>query len=423
MSPPGPPFRLCTLLTLLVLAGFTGGPARAQQADPATSGTTPAATPATPAPASAPPSQPIPPEPLFNDIHFHLTNYVHEGITSRRMLSLMENKVGRVALFGIPLSQKWDFFLNGKRRPGYYLESSGEMYYYSFIDAMIARQYQKLAPADRERFDPFIVGFNPTDMNAPDHIRHVLATFPGVFVGIGEFSIHKELVSSKIAGHAASVRNPAIGEILRFAGDVGLLVMLHCDINEVRGIGNHPAHADDLRDLFGRHPETSIIYAHTGLGRFVGPTSTHVDLLRELCEDPGLIHVHFDISWDEVAKWVVKDDETLASWVSLISRHPTRFLFGSDSVAPRSQEAYLKTYRDYQPLWDRLPAETSRAVRLLNYERLVNAARKKVRAWEKLHLEEDEDIEEPDVIPFPGEVPAEKAAERPANPNPVQRAG
>lgn len=363
------------------------------------------------APQQPPPGQPAAkPEPLFNDIHFHLTNYVHEGITTRRMLSLMEQQVGRVALFGIPLSQKWDFFLNGKRRPGYYLESSGEMYYYSFIDAMIARQYQKLAPADRERFDPFIVGFNPTDMNAPDHIRHVLATFPGVFVGIGEFSIHKELVSSKIAGHAASVRNPAIGEILRFAGDVGLLVMLHCDINEVRGVGNHPAHADDLRELFGRHPETSIIYAHTGLGRFVGPTSTHIDLLREFCEDPGLNHVHFDLSWDEVAKWVVKDEETIKSWVALITRHQTRFLFGSDSVAPRSQDAYLKTYRDYQPLWDRLPPEVSRAVRLQNYERLVNAARKKVRARERANLAEDEDIEEPDVLPFPEEAPVQKAA-------------
>ncbi|MFN7805243.1 MAG: hypothetical protein ACK5TO_14580, partial [Planctomycetaceae bacterium] len=110
------------------------------------------------------------PEPLFHDSHFHLTNYVHEGISTRRMLELMGDKVGRVALFGIPLTQKWDYFLNGKRRPGYYLESTSEMYYYSFVDAMIARQYLRLNETDRERFDPFIVGFNPTDMNARDHV-------------------------------------------------------------------------------------------------------------------------------------------------------------------------------------------------------------------------------------------------------------
>ena len=39
-----------------------------------------------------------------------------------------------------------------------------------------------------------ITGFNPTDMYAADHIRRVLQTFPGVFSGIGEFTIHKEFV-------------------------------------------------------------------------------------------------------------------------------------------------------------------------------------------------------------------------------------
>lgn len=347
-------------------------------------------------------------EPLFHDSHFHLTNYVHEGISTRRMLELMGDKVGRVALFGIPLTQKWDYFLNGKRRPGYYLESTSEMYYYSFVDAMIARQYLRLNETDRERFDPFIVGFNPTDMNARDHVRQVLLTFPGVFVGIGEFSIHKELVTSKIAGHAASVKNPAINELLSFAGEVGLLVILHCDINEMRGVGDHPAHIDDLRDLFSRHPDVNIIYAHTGLGRFVGPTKTHVELLADICEDHSLDHVYFDISWDEVAKWVIKDDGTIQAWSQLINRHPTRFLFGTDSVAPKSQEAYLKCYEDYQPLWKALTPAASRSVRLANYERLVNASRKKVRAWEARNLDENQDG--PIVIPFPAREPTRKAA-------------
>jgi hypothetical protein len=144
------------------------------------------------------------------------------------------------------------------------------MYYYSFIDALIARQYLRLPEKDRQRFDPFIVGFNPTDMNGKQHIENVLKTFPGVFVGIGEFSIHKELVSSKVAGHVASVKNPAVDEILDLAGDTGLLVILHCDINEMRAVGEEPAHAADLRELFARHPRTSIIHAHTGLGRVVG---------------------------------------------------------------------------------------------------------------------------------------------------------
>ena len=44
-----------------------------------------------------------------------------------------------------------------------------------------------------------ITGFNPADMYAADHIRRVLELFPGVFSGIGEFTIRKEFVSSKVA--------------------------------------------------------------------------------------------------------------------------------------------------------------------------------------------------------------------------------
>jgi len=51
-----------------------------------------------------------------------------------------------------------------------------------------------------------ITGFNPTDMYAADHIKRVLTTFPGVFSGIGEFTIHKEFVSSKVAGGTATSR-------------------------------------------------------------------------------------------------------------------------------------------------------------------------------------------------------------------------
>jgi hypothetical protein len=351
------------------------------------------------------------PEPLFHDGHFHLTNYVQEGISTRRMLELMGDKVGRVALFGIPLMQKWDYFLNGNRRPGYYLESTSEMYYYSFVDAMIARQYLRLSEADRERFDPFIVGFNPTDMNAKDHVRRVLLTFPGVFVGIGEFSIQKEFVTPKIAGHAASVKNPAINELLSFAEEVGLLVILHCDINEMRGVGDRPAHIDDLCDIFSKHPKVNIIYAHTGLGRFVGPTKTHVAILAEMCENPALDHVCFDIAWDEVAKWIVQDESTIQAWSQLINRHPSRFLFGTDAVAPKSQDAYLKCYEDYQPLWKALTPAASHSVRLANYERLVNAARKRVRAWEAENVEDEDDG--PIEIPIPARVPARRAADLP----------
>ena len=230
-----------------------------------------------------------------------------------------------------------------------------------------------------------ITGFNPTDMYAADHIRRVLETYPGVFCGIGEFSIHKEFVSSKVAGHTASLLNPALDRILSFAGEAGLVVILHNDINTVRPTKGRPAHFDDLKKVLGAHQDTTIIWAHTGLGRFVKPTSDHVDLLRELVSSNEFAHVHFDLSWDEVAKWITADEQTLAAWSRLLNEYPDRFLWGSDSVAPKSQADYVKTYDVYQSLWERLEPETAAKVKSQNYERLFDAARSRVRAWEAKH--------------------------------------
>src|SRR5215510_12789875 len=133
---------------------------------------------------------------LFNDTHFHLTNYVQEGTDIRKFLKIMGDKAGRVALFGIPLQQQWSYRSDGDRAPTYYLHTDAPLYYYSFTDAFIAMAYKSLSKEEQSRFDPMITGFNPSDMYAADHIRRVLQTFPGVFSGIGEFSIHKEFVSS-----------------------------------------------------------------------------------------------------------------------------------------------------------------------------------------------------------------------------------
>src|SRR5215471_7654898 len=111
-----------------------------------------------------------------NDTHFHLTNYIQEGTNIHDFLRIMGTKVGRVALFGIPLQQQWSYSNTGKFAPTYYLQSDAPLYYYSFTDAYIAMAYRSLTPADRDRFDPMITGFNPADMYAADHIRRVLTT-------------------------------------------------------------------------------------------------------------------------------------------------------------------------------------------------------------------------------------------------------
>jgi hypothetical protein len=334
----------------------------------------------------------------FNDSHFHLTNYVQEGIDIHKYLQIMGNRVGRSTLFGIPLQQLWAYNNTGSFAPTYYLQTDAPLYYYSFTDAYIASIYNSLTPAEKQRLDPMITGFNPADMYAKAHIKRVLQTFPGVFSGIGEFSIHKEFVSSKVAGEVASLTNPALDSILDFAAEVGLAVILHCDMDmPFAKVGAEPVYLEQIKDLFRRHRATSIIWAHVGLGRIVHPVQqsgsepisdrnpNHLKIVEDILTDPAMSHVSFDISWDEVAKYIVGSPQALQNTISIINRFPDRFLFGSDVVAPSSPEMYYAVYNMYAPLWKGLTPEASEKLRKGNYERIFDEARRKVRSWEKQH--------------------------------------
>jgi predicted TIM-barrel fold metal-dependent hydrolase len=323
-------------------------------------------------------------QPEFNDSHFHLTNYIQQGVDIRDFLNIMGTRVGRVALFGIPLQQDWSHENSGDFAPTYYLQTDAPLYYYSFTDAYIATAYRSLSKEQQARFDPMITGFNPADMYAADHIRRVLQTFPGVFCGIGEFTIHKEFVSSKVAGGGATLLNPALDRLLDFAGEVGLLVLVHNDMDvPFPKEGSKPAYLEQMKAVLKRHPNTTIIWAHTGVGRVVRPIKNHAANLAEILGDPAFSNVYFDISWDEVAKYIVATPESLQISADLINRFPDRFLFGTDEVAPSSEQQYFKIYEQYAPLWKALTPGTSEKVRRGNYERLFDEARRKVRTWEK----------------------------------------
>jgi len=328
-----------------------------------------------------------PDEPEVNDSHFHLTNYVQQGTDIHDFLAIMGTKVGRVALFGIPLQQQWSYQNSGDFAPTYYLQTDAPLYYYSFTDAYIAMAYRSLSPEQQARFDPMITGFNPADMYAADHIRRVLQTFPGVFTGIGEFSIHKEFVSSKVSGETASLTNPALDRILDFAAVVGLIVLIHNDVDvPFPKEGAEPLYLAQMKSLLKRHPNVPIIWAHCGVGRVVRPVNKHAAMLASILGDPGMRNVYFDISWDEVAKYIVASPESVRITADLINRYPERFLFGTDEVAPPNQEKYLRVYYQYEPLWNALSPQASEDVRKGNYERLFDEARRKVRAWEAANL-------------------------------------
>ena len=333
----------------------------------------------------------------FNDSHFHLTNYIQKGIGVRQFLEIMGTRVSRSTLFGIPLQQQWSYANSGDFAPTYYLQSDAPLYYYSFTDAYIASLYLALPPEQRARFDPMITGFNPADMYGVDHIRRVLTTFPGVFSGIGEFSIHKEFVSAKIPGETASLTNPALDRILDFAAEAGLVVILHNDIDMPFAKEDaEPVYLSQMKAVLKRHPKTTIIWAHVGLGRIVHPVRvsaeaaernpTQIAMVEAMLTDPAFAHVSFDISWDEVAKYAVATPESIARVAAMLNKYPDRFLFGTDTVAPAGPAPYYAVFDMWAPIWRLLTPDASLKVRKGNYERIFDEGRRKVRAWEAANV-------------------------------------
>jgi predicted TIM-barrel fold metal-dependent hydrolase len=234
-------------------------------------------------------------------------------------------------------------------------------------------------------------------MYGVDHIRRVLRTVPGVFTGIGEFSIHKEFVSAKIAGETASLTNPALDRILDFAAEAGLVVLLHNDIDMPFAKQDaEPAYLSQMKALLKRHPKTTIIWAHVGLGRLVRPVqisagaaqryAAQIDIIEAMLTDPAFNHLSFDISWDEVAKYAVASPASIARVSSILNRHPDRFLFGTDTVAPSGPAPYFAVFDLWAPVWRALTPDASVKVRKGNYERIFDEGRRRVRAWEQAHV-------------------------------------
>jgi hypothetical protein len=169
------------------------------------------------------------------------------------------------------------------------------------------------------------------------------------------------LCRPKVAGDTASLQDQALDRILDFAAEAGLVVLLHNDIDvPFAKAGSEPAYFDQVKALFKRHQNTTIIWAHIGVGRIIRPVKDQGALIEQILKDPSFNHVHFDISWDEVAKYAVATPESTKTVADFINQYPDRFLFGTDEVAPPDQQKYTRVYYQYEPLWKSLEQQRER---------------------------------------------------------------
>ena len=115
----------------------------------------------------------------YTDAHLHYVDFFQETEGMSALLKQMDaNRVDHVMITGIPLAKKWHE--DEPKRPRYYAGDDADAYWYSATDFYVAAAIGELNDTQRQRFHPFITGFNPVDKNADAHIERLLKLYPGM---------------------------------------------------------------------------------------------------------------------------------------------------------------------------------------------------------------------------------------------------
>ena len=248
-------------------------------------------------------------------------------------------------------------------------------------------QYKNLPKEKQQRLDPMIIGFNVTDMYAADHIKRVLKTFPGVFTGIGEFSIHKEFVPSKISGDVASLTDPALDRIFEFCAEIGLISIIHNDIDNPFPKPGKPNYVNWIPGLDKKTSRRNNYLGTSWSGKNYKTNRRYgSNISRKCLQIRHTIIFTLIFPGMKLLNGYDYNDKSLARTAEIIKKYPDRFLFGTDNVAPDKQEKQLNVYHLYDRLWKLVGEGVTYKVSKENYIRLFDDARIKVRAWEKANV-------------------------------------
>jgi predicted TIM-barrel fold metal-dependent hydrolase len=157
----------------------------------------------------------------------------------------------------------------------------------------------------------------------------------GEYRGIGEFHL---------AGQAAA--SAWVKRTVDFAVEKNLYLHCHCD-------------AVALELLYQHNPKARVIWAHTGFSLEPGRVAELLERYREL--------------WGELSyRGGITDSagKLTAAWRNMLTRHPDRFLIGSDTWINERWASYGTIMADYRAWLAQLPPETARLIASGNARRL-----------------------------------------------------
>jgi len=197
----------------------------------------------------------------YSDAHLHYVDFFQESAGMDKLLKAMaDNRIEHVMISGIPVAKKWHE--DEPKRPRYYAGDDADAYWYSATDVFVADAVNKLSPEQRQRFHPFLSGFNPNDKNAASHIQRMLDLNPGLWQGIGEVFTRHDDLTALTSGDTPRANNEAMTRIYHLAAENDLPVMVHSNITSKRE--KNPLYLAEMEEPLRNHPHTRFIWAHAG---------------------------------------------------------------------------------------------------------------------------------------------------------------
>ncbi|MEN8638283.1 amidohydrolase family protein [Pseudomonas sichuanensis] len=289
----------------------------------------------------------------YSDAHLHYLDFFQETEGMPALLKAMDAAgVEQSMISGIPVAKKWHE--DEPKRPRYYAGDDADAYWYSATDLYVAAALEKLAPAQRRRFHPFLTGFNPVDKNAVSHIERMLELYPGLWQGIGEVFTRHDDLTALTSGDTPRANNEAMTRIYHLAAERDLPVLLHSNITSKRE--RNPLYLAEIEEPLRNHPHTRFIWAHAGSSLEIHRHQTQMDfllpVLSRLLEDYPNLYV--DLSWSVLEPYLL-DAEGVPrqAWLQLVERFPERFMLGSDLVG--RFDSLGEQLHGFKPFLDALP--------------------------------------------------------------------
>ncbi len=304
----------------------------------------------------------------WTDAHLHYVDFMQESEGPQAMMAAMDDAgVERAWVFGLPVMKKWQ--AEAPRRPRYYLGDEAPLYYYSATDDIVAQAVLSLPKDQQTRLQPFISGFNPTDMHAAEQIERLIERYPGFWQGVGEILTRHDQLTAWTEGETPRANHPALMKVYAMAGRYDLPVLLHSNLTSLRE--ETPIYLGELEEALDAHPGTRFLLAHAGTSGGIeerqGPLGTLPPILRALLS--RYENLFIDLSWSVKDHYLIDDGEPNEEWLTLIREFPDRFTLGTDLVG--HFDSMGKVMEEYDPLLDALPKKVAKQLSHGNADGLV----------------------------------------------------